>query len=155
MPDGRHRALLPRHRVARWLTMALPAGPAEITVRVVGADEARHLNQAFRHKDYVPNVLTFDYARGPIVVADIVLCAAVIEHEAVQQRVPLADHYAHLVVHGALHAAGHDHQDARQARAMQALEAAVLSRLGIADPYRRRDAPSQASRSSRAASSAK
>ena len=75
--DARHRALLPRHRVARWLRAAL-AAPAQITVRIVGADEGRALNRDYRGKDYATNVLTFDYEREPVVVADLVLCAPVV-----------------------------------------------------------------------------
>ncbi len=138
MPDGRHRALLARHRVRRWLRLAL-AGPAEITVRVVDADEGRRLNLEFRGKDYATNVLTFDYEREPVVVADIVLCAPVVEDEATAAGVPLSDHYAHLVIHGALHAIGHDHQKPREARAMEGLETRLLAQLGISDPYARGD----------------
>jgi probable rRNA maturation factor len=140
MPDGRHRAVLPRHRVLRWLRLALQqaAQPAEFTVRVVDADEARALNCQFRGKDYATNVLTFDYQREPTVVADLVLCAAVVEAEAAAAGLPLGHHYAHLVIHGALHALGHDHQRAREARRMENLETSLLALLGIADPYARR-----------------
>jgi probable rRNA maturation factor len=135
MPDARHRACLPRHRVARWLRLALQR-PAVITVRVVGEDEGRALNAGFRRRDYATNVLTFDYQREPQVVADIVLCAPVVEREALEQGVRLEDHYAHLVIHAALHALGHDHIQSRQARRMEALETQLLATLGIADPYR-------------------
>jgi probable rRNA maturation factor len=136
MPDPRHRAWLPRHRVARWLRLALQS-PAVITVRVVDEDEGRALNAGFRQRDYATNVLTFDYQREPQVVADIVLCAPVVEREAMAQGLRLEDHYAHLLIHGALHALGHDHIQARQARRMEALETQLLTSLGIADPYRR------------------
>lgn len=134
-PDGRHRALLARHRVARWLRAAL-AGPAEITVRVVGEDEGRALNRGYRRRDYATNVLTFDYQREPVVVADLVLCAPVVAREAREQHRTLEAHYAHLLVHGALHAQGWDHQRAAQARRMEARETELLRSLGYADPYR-------------------
>lgn len=134
--DATHRALLPRHRVARWLRAALEA-PAQLTVRVVGADEGRSLNRKFRGKDYATNVLTFAYEGEPVVVADLVLCAPVVEREAREQGIDPAAHYAHLLVHGALHAQGWDHGRADEARAMQARESAVLAHLGFADPYRR------------------
>ena len=134
-PDGRHRAVLSRHRVRRWIALALNQ-PAEITVRVVDASEGQRLNREFRSKDYATNVLTFDYAREPVVVADIVLCAEVIEREATEQRISLRDHYAHLLVHGTLHAQGWDHEQAADARRMEALEVQVLQGLGFADPYR-------------------
>ena len=140
MPDGRHRALLPRHRVARWVGLAAQ-GPAEVAVRIVDEPEARQLNHGFRGKDYATNVLTFDYARAPILVADIVLCAPVLEREAALAGLPLADHYAHLVMHGVLHARGFDHERAADARRMERFEAELLARLGIADPYRRREEP--------------
>ena len=137
MPDGRHRVCLPRHRVRRWVALAIP-GPAEITVRVVGLDEGQRLNREFRGKDYATNVLTFDYAREPVVSADIVLCADVVEREALEHGISVADHYAHLLIHGCLHALGHDHLRARQAQRMERLETEMLARLGIADPYRLR-----------------
>jgi probable rRNA maturation factor len=134
--DARHRALLPRHRVARWLRAALTL-PAQITLRIVGADEGRSLNLEYRGKGYATNVLTFSYAREPSVVSDLVLCAPVIEREANEQQLDLEAHYAHLVVHGALHAQGLDHERAREARAMEARESAIVVALGFADPYAR------------------
>ena len=135
-PDGRLRALLPRHVVARWVRAALE-GPAQIAVRVVGEEEGRRLNREFRGRDYATNVLTFDYARAPVVVADVVLCAAVLEREARQARLPLQAHCAHLVVHGVLHARGFDHQRPAQARLMEGRESALLRALGFSDPYAR------------------
>ncbi len=76
-----HRAVLPRHKVTRWIRHAL-ATDAEITVRIVGAEEGQQLNREYRHKDYATNVLTFDYTQEPVVTADLVLCAPVIEREA-------------------------------------------------------------------------
>ncbi len=134
--DPRHRVELPRHRVRRWLRAALQ-GPGEITVRIVGADEGRALNRDYRGKDYATNVLTFDYATEPVVAADLVLCAPVVEEEAAAQGVTLQAHYAHLLVHGALHAQGLDHEDEREAIEMEARETAVLAGLGFADPYGR------------------
>ena len=131
-----HRAALARHHVMRWIRHAL-AVPAEITVRVVDADEGRALNRDYRHKDYATNVLTFDYSKEPVVCADLVLCAPVVLREATELGKPLADHYAHLVVHGSLHAQGWDHEDsAAQARAMEAKEVAILHALGVSNPYR-------------------
>lgn len=135
--DPSHRQHLPRHKVARWIRAALDA-PAEITVRIVGADEGRALNREYRGRDYATNVLTFDYSREPVVSADLILCAPVVEQEAREQKLPLEAHYAHLLVHGTLHAQGHDHEADDEAQAMEAEEATVLERLGFADPYRRK-----------------
>ncbi|HEY0855647.1 MAG TPA: rRNA maturation RNase YbeY [Albitalea sp.] len=135
--DPRHRAQLPRHKVARWIRAALEA-PAEITVRVVDAEEGRALNREYRGRDYATNVLTFDYGREPRVVADLILCAPVVADEARQQRLALEAHYAHLLVHGTLHAQGHDHEADDDAEAMEARESEIVMALGFADPYRRR-----------------
>ncbi|MBL8360453.1 MAG: rRNA maturation RNase YbeY [Rubrivivax sp.] len=135
--DPRHRALLPRHRVARWVRRALEGADAQITVRIVGEDEARALNRGYRRRDHATNVLTFDYQREPLVVADLVLCAPVLQAEAQAAGVPLQAHYAHLLVHGTLHALGYDHERVRDAKVMEARESALLQALGFADPYRR------------------
>jgi probable rRNA maturation factor len=138
--DRTDRALLPRHAVARWIRAALDA-PAQITVRIVGADEGRALNRTYRRKDHATNVLTFDYARAPVVVADLVLCAPVVAAEAQAQGLDRRAHYAHLVVHGTLHAQGFDHRRLRDARAMEARESTVLEALGFADPWEGRAGP--------------
>jgi probable rRNA maturation factor len=134
-PDGRHRKVLTRHKVARWIRAAIDA-PAEVTVRIVGEAEGLALNRDFRAKARATNVLTFDYAQEPIVVADLVLCAPVVAREAREQGIPLEAHYAHLLVHGALHAQGWDHQRTADARAMEARESELLMALGFTDPYR-------------------
>ena len=133
--DARHRALLPRHRVVRWIRAALET-EAQITVRVVDEPEGRALNRSFRRHNHATNVLTFDYERAPRVVADLVLCAPVLEAEAAAVGLPVVAHYAHLLVHGILHAHGHDHRRAAQARRMEARESEILLALGFADPYR-------------------
>lgn len=134
--DASHREQLPRHRVARWVRAAL-AAPGQITVRVVGDDEGRALNRDFRDKDYATNVLTFDYEHAPVVVADLILCAPVVAREAAELNIPVTDHYAHLLVHGTLHAQGWDHEEEREAVAMESREAEILQALGFSDPYRR------------------
>jgi probable rRNA maturation factor len=131
-----HRAALPRHKVARWIRHSLDCD-AEITVRIVDAEEGQALNRDYRQKDYATNVLTFDYAQAPLVIADLVLCAPVVAAEAKAMRRPLGDHYAHLLVHGALHAQGHDHETSEaDAEAMEALEIRILAGLGYPNPYR-------------------
>ena len=130
-----HRAALPRHKVTRWIRHAL-ALDAEITVRIVDEEEGRQLNRDYRHKDYATNVLTFDYTQEPVVTADLVLCAPVVEREAREQNKSLEAHYAHLLVHGTLHAQGWDHETSEQdAQEMEAYETAILQELGFADPY--------------------
>ena len=132
--DAAHRAHLPRHKVQRWMRAALEC-PGQITVRIVGADEGRALNRDYRKKDYATNVLTFDYEHEPLVSADLILCAPVVAQEAAEQGLTLEAHYAHLLVHGTLHAQGYDHQVDDEAAAMEARESAILLALGYADPY--------------------
>jgi len=130
-----HRIALPRHKVARWIRHAL-AADAEITVRIVGLEEGRALNRDYRNKDYATNVLTFDYTREPLVAADLVLCAPVVEQEAREQGKTLQAHYAHLLVHGTLHAQGWDHETSRaDAEEMEAYEIQILARLNLPNPY--------------------
>ncbi|MDH3209412.1 MAG: rRNA maturation RNase YbeY [Burkholderiaceae bacterium] len=132
--DSAHRAQLPRHKVARWVRAAIEA-PARITVRVVGRQEAQALNRDFRGKDYATNVLTFSYEQSPLVWADLVLCSPVVAQEARDAAKSLQAHYAHLIVHGTLHAQGYDHHAKNQARVMEAREAAVLAALGFCLPH--------------------
>ena len=134
----RHRSALPRHFVARCIRHALQA-PAEITVRIVDEEEGRALNRGYRGKTGPTNVLTFPYAHSPTVVADVVLCAPVVALQARQEGKTLAAHYAHLLVHGALHAQGWDHETGHEeALAMESREIAILARLGLPNPYRRK-----------------
>jgi len=130
-----------RAQVRRWVAAALEH-PAEITVRIVDADEARALNQDFRSKAYVPNVLTFEYgeigqdASGSNVLGgDVVICAPVVEREAREQGKPLQNHYAHMTVHGVLHLQGYDHIDPAEADIMETREAVILKRFRIPNPY--------------------
>lgn len=132
-----HRAALPRHAVTRAIRRALEAD-AEITVRIVDAVEGRALNRDYRQKDYATNVLTFDYATEPIVMADLVLCAPVVALEAKEMNISMAQHYAHLLVHGTLHAQGWDHEASEaDAEAMEARETAILVKLGWLDPHQK------------------
>ena len=132
----------------RWVAAALQGRirEADLAIRIVGSKEGRALNRHYRGKDHATNVLSFpaDIADGvklpkgvklPL-LGDLVLCAPVIAREAKEQKKPLAAHYAHLTVHGALHLLGWDHQDAREAECMEQLEREILAGLGIDDPYR-------------------
>ncbi len=131
----RHRAVLTPARVRRWLGLTLNS-PAELSVRIVGEAEGRALNLQYRNKDYATNVLTFDYSRTPVLAADLVLCGPVVEHEAREQGKSLEAHYAHLLVHGTLHAQGYDHEtNERDALEMEALEVLLMGALGYPNPY--------------------
>lgn len=127
-----------RGRFRRWVTAALTQD-AQLTLRLVGADEGRGLNRDFRGKDYATNVLTFIYGDGLIpgmpLAGDIVLCVPVVAREAAEQGKVLEAHFAHLTVHGMLHLQGYDHEEEADAERMEALESKIVTRLGYADPY--------------------
>ena len=130
-----HRAVLTRHKVTRWIRHAL-SDDAEITVRIVDAEEGQALNRDYRHKDYATNVLSFPYEAEPALSGDLVVCVPVVEREANEQAKAADAHYAHLIVHGILHLRGYDHEtSAEDAQRMEALERDILAGLGYPDPY--------------------
>ncbi|MHB0983649.1 MAG: rRNA maturation RNase YbeY [Thiobacillus sp.] len=134
-------ALPGRAQVRRWVAAALEH-PAEISVRIVDAEEAQALNQDYRDKTYVPNVLTFEYGeighdesgRG-VLGGDVVICAPVVEREAREQGKPAKHHYAHMTIHGVLHLQGYDHIDPAEAEIMESREIAILKQFHIPNPY--------------------
>ena len=121
-------------QIARWVRAAL-RGDAEVTVRIVDTAEGRELNRAYRGRDYATNVLTFVMNGDAPYEGDLALCAPVVTKEAREQRKDVIAHYAHLTVHGILHLQGYEHEDAREAEAMEKLETRILKRLGYPDPY--------------------
>jgi probable rRNA maturation factor len=130
----KHRAAMPRHKVTRWIRNTLEVD-GEITVRIVDALEGQALNRAYRQKDHATNVLTFDYTQDPLVTADLVLCAPVIAKEAKEQKKTLEEHYAHMIVHGTLHAQGWDHELEEDGQVMELRETEIMARLGFKNPY--------------------
>lgn len=135
--DERLKDVLTRSKLRRWAQAAL-SEPAQLTIRLVDAEEGRTLNRDYRDKDYATNVLTFPYddEHGEPVTADIVLCSDVLMKEAQEQGISLEAHAAHLVVHGVLHAQGWEHENDAEAEEMEGLEAEILARLGFENPYR-------------------
>ena len=127
-----------RPQVRRWVRAALGVD-ATVTVRFVDAIEGRALNAEFRGRDYATNVLTFVYDDENPRAGDVVLCAPVVRREAAAQGKPLADHHAHLVVHGMLHLQGFDHERHADAAVMEARETAILAALGLPDPHAARN----------------
>jgi probable rRNA maturation factor len=133
----------PLAELTAWIRAALGrrAASAVVALRVVGAAESRRLNARYRGRDAPTNVLSFPAAPLPAAacdrpLGDLVICARVLRSEARAQGKTLRAHWAHLVVHGALHLIGYDHEVARDARRMERREIAVLRGLGIANPYR-------------------
>ncbi|WP_256645209.1 rRNA maturation RNase YbeY [Thermomonas paludicola] len=129
----------------KWVAAALAGRirEADLAIRIVDIEEGRALNHHYRGKDYATNVLSFPaelpeglpkHVKLPL-LGDLVLCAPVVAREANEQNKPLNAHYAHLTVHGCLHLLGLDHQDPREADAMEQLERDILASLGLPDPY--------------------
>jgi probable rRNA maturation factor len=136
-PDPSLQEIISRPKLRRWVQAALLA-PAELTIRLVDADEGQALNREYRGKDYATNVLTFAYTEdedAEVTQADIILCSDVLQREAAEQGKTVETHAAHLVVHGVLHAQGYDHETDEEAEDMEQLEAEILARLGMKNPY--------------------
>ncbi|MCA1748268.1 MAG: rRNA maturation RNase YbeY [Parasphingopyxis sp.] len=121
----------------------------EISIRLTDDDEVHTLNRQYRDKDRPTNVLSFPMVQpdmldglansddGEVLLGDLVLAAGVCRSEAEEKGIALADHAAHLLVHGVLHLLGYDHERGEaDAEAMEALECEALAAMGIADPYR-------------------
>jgi len=139
----RERSLPPAHRLAQWASAALGAraGGGEVSMLLVGPAASRALNARYRRRDRATNVLSFPAtgtARSAGLLGDLVICPALLRAEARSQRKSLSAHWAHLVVHGVLHLAGFDHEQAEDERRMQRREIRVLRGLGFDNPYRAR-----------------
>ncbi len=129
-----------------WVTRAVEAAgtshDVEVSVRIVDAEEVRALNREYRDRDKTTNVLSFPAGPlaglpddAPTLLGDIVVCASVVDSEAAEQGKTVANHWAHMLVHGTLHLLGFDHQDETEAAGMEALETQVLTEHGLSDPY--------------------
>ena len=134
-----------RRDLELWASVALGRLGAgrELGVCTVGETESAQLNARFRGQDKPTNVLSFPAAQlppaaagAPPLLGELVICPRVLEVEARAQQKTRRAHWAHLVVHGALHLAGYDHVRDADARRMERREIAVLRRLGFANPYR-------------------
>lgn len=111
----------------------------EVTLRIVDLVESRQLNSDYRNKDKPTNVLSFPFEAPEHIevpfLGDLVVCAAVVEQEAREQKKRVENHWAHLCVHGLLHLLGYDHIEETEAQEMEGLETAILAKLNIDDPY--------------------
>lgn len=112
----------------------------ELTIRVVEIAESQQLNSTYRGKDKPTNVLSFPFEAPPEVelplLGDLVICAKVVEQEAIEQNKPLNAHWAHMVIHGCLHLLGYDHIIDEEADEMESLETQLVEGLGFTDPYK-------------------
>ena len=136
------KPILKKTQCLKWL-MSVVDKNAEITIRIVDNDESQNLNNIYRKKKYPTNVLSFLVDDEGHLIGDIVLCAPVIEKEALEQSKKLEAHYAHLIIHGALHLYGYDHENKKDADIMEAKEIKILTKLGYKNPYLIEESKSQ------------
>lgn len=144
--------------LSTWANLAysaVAASPTEVTIRLVDESEMVELNQAYRGKSGITNVLSFPFENEfeqaiaaelplaeprlvepiPDLLGDIVICHNVIQQEANEQNKTALNHYAHMVTHGVLHLCGYDHLDDDEAEEMEALEVKILAQSHIENPY--------------------
>jgi probable rRNA maturation factor len=136
------KPILKKTQCLKWLSPIVDKN-AEITIRIVDNDESINLNNIYRKKKYPTNVLSFLVDDEVHLIGDIVLCAPVIEKEALEQSKKLEAHYAHLIIHGALHLYGYDHENKKDADIMEAKEIKILTKLGYKNPYLIEESKSQ------------
>ncbi|ESS73111.1 putative r RNA maturation factor YbeY [Methyloglobulus morosus KoM1] len=127
--------------IQQWIDAALQGygKDAEIVVRIVGIHESAELNKQYRHKQGPTNILSFPAdipeGLGLNLLGDLVICAPVIEREAMEQQKQLNHHWAHIVIHGVLHLLGYDHVKEEDADIMEDIEIKILQALNISNPY--------------------
>lgn len=125
-----------------WVRTALrdTMTEAELTIRIVDDIESQSLNSTYRGKDKPTNVLSFPFEAPPEIdiplLGDLIICASVVEQEAIQQNKPSQAHWAHMVVHGCLHLLGYDHINDAEAEEMESLETQLIENLGFNNPYK-------------------
>ncbi len=136
------KPILKKTQCLKWLSPIVDKN-AEITIRIVDNDESINLNNIYRKKKYPTNVLSFLVDDEVHLIGDIVLCAPVIEKEALEQSKKIEAHYAHLIIHGALHLYGYDHENNKDADIMEAKEIKILTKLGYKNPYLIEESKSQ------------
>ena len=149
--SGKNLYIPNQAEVESWISTALAtakaSGDNQLTVRIVDEPEIKTLNETYRHKSGVTNVLSFPFEAPPGVpmsllrefsgefLGDIIICAPVVQQEARLQHKPLENHWAHMIVHGTLHLLGYDHLLELQAEEMETMEINILAEFGIPDPY--------------------
>ncbi|WP_069471741.1 rRNA maturation RNase YbeY [Candidatus Marithrix sp. Canyon 246] len=125
-----------------WVNAALQSidePNPELTIRIVDEVEAQELNEKWRQRSYPTNVLSFPFESPPGIniplLGDIIICAAVVKHEAAEQQKYVESHWAHMIIHGCLHLLGYDHISDYEANIMENLEIDILHSLGYSNPY--------------------
>ena len=135
--------------VESWLSAALQpdknSPELQLSVRVVDKEEITQLNEKYRKINKATNVLSFPFEAPEGVdvplLGDIVICASVVENEAVEQQKAPEQHWAHMLIHGLLHLQGYDHQNPESAEQMESLEIKIMNKLGFPNPYGEDNSP--------------
>lgn len=133
--------------ISLWLNQALSfenKSAAELTIRFVSTAESADLNKQYRNKEGATNVLSFPFEMPAEVeeeielnlLGDLIICSDVVKKQAKEQQKLELAHWAHMIVHGALHLLGYDHLTDEEASIMENKEIHILSQLGYPDPYR-------------------
>jgi probable rRNA maturation factor len=130
-------------QICKWAEQALAGhtDKTDVTIRIVDSNEMATLNSTYRKKSGPTNVLSFPIDLPDEVLStcpflgDIVICAEVVNREAAEQHKSQQSHWAHMVVHGIFHLLGYDHEKDDEADKMEAMEIAVMRKLGFANPY--------------------
>lgn len=129
-----------------WCYLALQEAmpeETELTIRIVDNEESQQLNNDYRGKNQPTNVLSFPF-EAPLdlpaeaelsLLGDLVICLPQVIKEAAEQKKPVENHWAHLVIHGMLHLQGYDHENEQEAEIMESLEITLLAKLNISNPY--------------------
>lgn len=123
-----------RAQFRHWVKIAMQRD-VNVTLRIVDEAEGHELNKSYRGKDYATNVLTFVYEDNKPLAGDVVICAPVVQSEAIAQHKNILAHYAHLTLHSILHLQGYDHERIADASEMETLETALMLKLHFPDPY--------------------
>tara|TARA_B100000902_G_C27032345_1_gene775109 strand:+ start:42 stop:515 length:474 start_codon:yes stop_codon:yes gene_type:complete len=130
-----------------WIKMTLEefklASTVTVSIRLVNYKEASQLNLQYRNRDYATNVLSFPAKLPEEIIAnldsnplgDIVICPEIVQREADEQKKSITAHWAHLLVHSALHLKGLQHESTKDALIMEDQEIKVLEKLGFPNPY--------------------
>lgn len=124
-----------------WVDSVLvdKSNDSEIVIRIVDEDEMTDFNAQYRDKAKPTNILSFPFDAPEQVdthlLGDLLVCAPVIERESIEQKKPLDEHWAHMIIHGVLHLLGYDHIDPYDAEEMETLEIQILKKINIANPY--------------------
>ncbi|MBX9598809.1 MAG: rRNA maturation RNase YbeY [Burkholderiales bacterium] len=130
-----------RSQIDKWLRKSLQKKYATVILSIsfVSEEQSQELNYEYRGINKPTNVISLEYASTRdefgLLSGELILCDEVIVREALEQSKPILAHYAHMLVHGALHLQGYDHVDENDAEMMESIEINLLQKIGFENPY--------------------